>query len=72
VEKFSEVVDLIAMETRHEWSRVRAQNVVGLTATFSPCPQLAQSFCVNFVSGSGDSYRFSRLRRLLTTVPSIR
>ena len=50
----------------------RAQNVVGLTATFSPCPQLVQSFCVNFVSDSGDSYRLDRFRRFLTTVPSIR
>jgi hypothetical protein len=49
-----------------------AQNVVGLTATSSPCPQLVQSFCVNFVSDSGDSYRFNRLHRLLTPVPSIR
>ena len=36
----------------------RTKNVVGLTATFSPCPQLVHSFCVNFVSDSGDSYRF--------------
>jgi hypothetical protein len=49
----------------------RAQNVVGLTATSSPCPQLVQSFCVNFVSNSGDSYRFDRFRRFLTPVPSV-
>jgi hypothetical protein len=72
VRKFSEVEDCLPWKIVMHGPESRAQNVVGLTATSSPCPQLVQSFCVNFVSDSGDSYLFSRFHRLLTPVPSIR